>query len=183
MSNERCSMYNNNGIERPIDTLNCALEETKAQRSSLPVNKAVVHWFKRDLRVSDNKALCLASEKAKSKGVPLICLYVVSPQDFKAQMTAPARVDFILRSLEIVREALVQTDVQLHVETVDERKRIMLTPSLSQIADRILDLCKDWSASHLFTNIKYEVDELRREASIIRRGMQNGIAVDVVPDT
>ncbi|KAL9635857.1 MAG: hypothetical protein Q9164_003207 [Protoblastenia rupestris] len=174
MSNERCAMYKANEIERPIETLTIAQKETKARRDRIPVKGAVVHWFKCDLRITDNKALHLASEKAKTKGVPLICLHIVSPQDYKAHCTSAVRVDFVLRTLEVLKEDLAELDIPLYLETVEKRKAI---------PDKILELCEEWGASHLYANIEYEVDELRREALITRRGVEKGIAFEVVPDT
>ena len=174
MSNERCAMYVSNEIEKPIETLGKAQKETKEARDTIPVKDAVVHWFKRDLRIADNQALRRASEKAKSKNVPLICLYIVSPQDFKAHMTSPVRVDFILRTLEVLREDLGEFDIPLYMETVEKRK---------SIPERVLELCESWGASHLFANIEYEVDELRREALLTKKAAEKGISVDVVPDT
>ena len=174
MSNARCLEYNNNQIPRPIELLDSALDDTLSEREKMPVKDAVVHWFKCDLRTQDNKSLYLASEKAKSKKVPLICIYIVSPQDFKAHMTSPVRVDFILRTLAVLKEDLAQLDIPLYVETVEKRKTI---PS------RIFELCEKWGVSHLYANVEYEVDELRREAEMVRDGLKKGIAVDVVPDT
>jgi deoxyribodipyrimidine photo-lyase len=65
-----------------------------------------VHWFKWDLRTGDNKALHLVSQKAQEKGAPLICMYIVSPQDFEVHLTAPVRVDFALRTLEVLKADL-----------------------------------------------------------------------------
>ena len=174
MTNERCKQYNSNEIERPIETLDKVQKETGSERGKIQVKDAVLHWFKCDLRTTDNKALHLASEKAKSKGVPLICLHIISPQDYKAHMTSAVRVDFVLRTLEVLKEDLAQLDVPLYVETVERRKNI---------PDRIFELCKQWGASHLYTNIEYEVDELRREALMTRKGLEQGIAVEAVPDT
>jgi deoxyribodipyrimidine photo-lyase len=36
------------------------------------------------------------------------------------------------------------------------------------IPNRVVGLCQQWQAKHLFVNIEYEVDELRREAKIVR---------------
>ena len=174
MSNERCAKYNANEIERPTQSLVKAQRETKQQRDKVVVRDAVVHWFKCDLRVKDNKALHLASEKAKNRGVPLICLHIISPQDYQAHVTAPVRVDFVLRTLEVLKEDLAELNIPLYVETVEKRKRI---------PERILELCEDWGASHLYANIEYEVDELRREAFITRKGLEKGIAVEMVHDT
>lgn len=174
MTNARCAQYNNNEIPRPIELLDKALKETASEREHTEVHNAVVHWFKCDLRTKDNKALHLASEKAKANGVPLICIYIVSPQDFQAHVTSAVRVDFILRTLEVLKETLASLDIPLYVETVEKRKNI---PA------RIFELCEKWGASHLFANKEYEVDELRREARMVREGLQKGIAFFVEPDT
>ncbi|MCJ1476259.1 hypothetical protein MMC13_004925 [Lambiella insularis] len=174
MANSRCKQYNEGVLPRPVDLLDAALEETKSDREHLEVKDAVIHWFKCDLRIMDNKALHLASRKAKAHGVPLICIYLVSPQDFEAHLTSPARVDFILRTLEVLKSDLAKLDIPLYVETVEKRKAI---------PGRIFELCEKWGVSHMFANTEYEVDELRREAQMVRKGIEKGIAFDVVPDT
>lgn len=174
MSNARALAYNSNDLPRPIELLNSALEETAAERAKIKVKDAVVHWFKCDLRTKDNKSLHLASEKAKEKGVPLICLYIVSPQDFEAHLTAPVRVDFILRTLEVLKKDLGELDIPLYVETVEKRRNV---------EGRLLELLGEWGASHLFTNMEYEVDELRRESRLVRACAQDGVAMEVVHDT
>ncbi|KAL9029515.1 MAG: hypothetical protein Q9196_002253 [Gyalolechia fulgens] len=174
MKNERCAQYNANQIERPMETLSKAQQATEHARGVIGVNRAVVHWFKCDLRTYDNKALHLASKLAKSNGVSLICLHIISPQDYKAHMTSPARVDFVLRTLVVLKEDLAKLNIPLYVETVEKRKKI---------PDRILELCEKWGASHLYCNIEYEVDELRREALMIREGLKKGIAINTIHDT
>ncbi|KAG0651602.1 Photoreactivating enzyme [Hyphodiscus hymeniophilus] len=174
MSNARALAYNNDELPRPIELLNSALLETQADRAKIAVKNAVVHWYKCDLRTKDNHALHLASEKAKSKGVPLICMYIVSPQDFEAHLTAPVRVDFILRTLEVLKADLAKLDIPLYVETVEKRKKI---------PQRVLELLEEWGANHLYTNVEYEVDELRREAKLVRGCLEKGIAMDAVADT
>lgn len=174
MSNARALAYNNDKLTRPIELLNSALQETKEERKKIQVKDAVVHWFKCDLRTRDNKSLHLASEKAKEKGVPLIAMYIVSPQDFEAHLTAPVRVDFILRTLEVLKDDLAKLDIPLYVETVEKRM---------SIPNRILELLGEWGASHLFANVEYEADELRREARLVKSCLEKGIAMDAVPDT
>ncbi len=174
MTNARCLQYNNNEIPRPIEVLNAAMAATKSQRAALPVKDAVVHWYKCDLRMNDNKSLHMAAEKAKSKNVPLICMYIVSPQDFQAHLTSPSRVDFILRTLGILKKDLAKLDIPLYVETFEKRKAI---------PGKIMDLWEKWGVSHVYANIEYEVDELRREALLTRKCMERGIAFTVVPDT
>lgn len=174
MSNARAFAYNNNELLQPIELLSSALLDTQISRDIIKVNAAVVHWFKRDLRTRDNKALYMASDKAKEKGVPLVTMYIVSPQDFEAHSTAPVRVDFLLRSLQVLKEDLERLDIPLYVETVEKRKHI---------PERMIQLLKEWGASHIFTNVEYEVDELRREVKMVRLCLEKNIAMDVVPDS
>ncbi|EQK99639.1 hypothetical protein G6O67_007463 [Ophiocordyceps sinensis] len=174
MSNARARAYNNDEIPRPMEELVSALEDTVEHRKSVEVKDSVIHWFKMDLRHTDNRSLALASEKAKEAGVPLICIYIVSPQDFEAHLTSPVRVDFTLRTLEVLRDDLARLDIPLYVETVAKRKGI---------PDRILELMEAWGSSHLFANIEYEVDELRREAKMVRDLSDNGKSFNVVHDS
>ncbi|KAL9094430.1 MAG: hypothetical protein Q9165_003280 [Trypethelium subeluteriae] len=173
MSNERCEQYNNNEIPRPIEVLAKTIEETADARAKINDGEAVVHWFKRDLRLADNRALHLASEKAKSKSVPLVCMFVVSPQDYQAHCTAAVRVDFELRSLEVLKADLEELDIPLHVMVVPKRK---------EVPEKVIEKCIEWKASHIFCNIEYEVDELRRESLMTRRCLEKGINFTAMHD-
>jgi deoxyribodipyrimidine photo-lyase len=174
MTNTRAKQYVAGNIERPIESLEKAILETREDRDRVKVRDAVVHWFKCDLRTRDNKGLHLASEKAKSKGVPLIAMYLVSPQDFEAHLTSPVRVDFILRTLDVLKADLAHLNIPLYIEVVDKRRKI---------PGRIIELCEIWGASHIFCNTEYEVDELRREAALTRNCLGKGISFTTVPDT
>lgn len=173
MSNSRAKAYIDEEISRPIEELHDAMHETADDRHKIDVKGAVIHWFKMDLRHNDNKALALASGKAKEAGVPLICMYLVSPQDYEAHLRSAPRVDFMLRSLEILKEDLAKLDIPLYVETVEKRK---------QLPDRVLELMEEWGASHMYANIEYEVDELRRETRMVHDLAENGKAFEVVHD-
>jgi deoxyribodipyrimidine photo-lyase len=173
MSNERCRMYNDNEIPRPIEVLEHTISETKAARSKIKPGKAVLHWFKRDLRLNDNKALSMAAKLAKEAGVPLICLFVVSPQDYQAHLTSSARVDFELRTLEVMRKDLDELDVPLLVLNSEKRKAI---PKC------ILEVCEKWDIKHIFANIEYEVDELRRESKMTQMCLEMDIDFTAVHD-
>ncbi|KAI3395016.1 hypothetical protein diail_1905 [Diaporthe ilicicola] len=174
MSNARALAYNDNAIARPIEDLQSALQQTTTARKKVQVAESVVHWFKMDLRVKDNTALSLASEKAKAAGIPLIGLYVVSPQDWEAHLIAPIRVDFMLRTLEVLKADLDKLDIPLHVEVAEKRKNI---------PERIAALMDDWGANHLYANMEYEVDELRREAKMVKMLAEKGKAFEPVHDT
>lgn len=174
MSNARCLAYNQDQLPRPIELLESALRETAEQRDDVKVKDSVVHWFQWDLRTKDNKGLHMASKKAQEKGVPLVTMYIVSPQDYEAHLTSPVRVDFALRTLAVLKEDLAALNIPLYVETVPKRRNI---------DERVLELFDDWGVSHVYKNVEYEVDELRRDARMVRKCIERGIAMDVTPDT
>ncbi|CAL5865885.1 uncharacterized protein PFLUO_LOCUS91 [Penicillium psychrofluorescens] len=174
MSNERCEAYNNGTLERPIETLNKACRETADQRRAIAPGKAVVHWFKSDLRLHDNRALSAASQKARDHDIPLIGLYVLSPEDLTAHLASPARVDLTLRTLQQLQRDLNELDIPLHMETVEKRKAV---------PGRLVTLCQKWGSQHLFGNLEYEVDELRRDARLVRQCAENGIDFEPNHDT
>ncbi|KAK5952402.1 DNA photolyase phr1 [Knufia fluminis] len=176
ISNTRAGKYATGEIERPITTLERTIRETQGARDAIEVadNGCVVHWFKSDLRLRDNRALSLAADKARGAGVPLICVYLVSPQDFVAHLMAPVRVDFVLRNLGDLKRRLGELDVPLYVETVQKRR---------DVPGRLVELCGSWGARHVFCNMEYEVDELRREEGLTRMCLQQGIDFTVVHDT
>lgn len=174
MSNARARAYNDGTLQKPIDDLLSAIADTVDVRRGVTVGKAVVHWFKWDLRVGDNTALKLASLKAAEKGVPLLALFIISPQDYQAHLTAPVRVDFMLRTLKVLKEELSKLDIPLWVEVVEKRK---------QVPERIMGLLERWGVRHLYSNMEYEVDELRREGKMVRLCADRGVAMEVVHDT
>lgn len=174
MSNERCQAYIDGELERPIETLQNACQETADKRRSIQPGSAVVHWFKSDLRLHDNRALHAAYQTAKSHGIPLIGLYIASPEDWSAHLTSPPRVDFTLRILKRLQQDLGELDIPLYMETQGKRKAI---------PKRIVELCQNWGAKHLYANIEYEVDELRREAKLVRLCAENDVNFAPTHDT
>ena len=173
MSNERAAQYASGELPRPMDVLEQTIRDTAVRRDKIKPGGAVVHWFKRDLRMHDNRALALAADLAKTHGIPLVCLFIVSPQDYQAHFTSAARVDFELRTLAILKEDLAALDIPLHVETVHVRRKG---------PDRIQQLCAEWNAKHLFCNVEYEVDELRRETALTTSCLERGINFTAVHD-
>ncbi|KAK6533529.1 hypothetical protein TWF694_002468 [Orbilia ellipsospora] len=174
MSSERVQDYKKGVIPTPYDELMSALKDTSSQRVDVKPDKAIVHWFRWDLRLNDNTALHKACDSAKSHKVPLICLFVFSHDNFHAHYTSPARIDFALRSLKVLKADLAKLDIPMWVEEVTDRK-------LTQ--NHILDWCEKWGVSEVHANIEYEVDELRRDAKLVRAGIKKDLAFHFYHDT
>ena len=56
--------------------------------------------------VYDNRALSQASEQAQKDGIPLIVLFIISPQDYIAHDRGARRIDFMLRNLRTLKVAV-----------------------------------------------------------------------------
>jgi deoxyribodipyrimidine photo-lyase len=173
MSAYRCAAYNDGTIPRPIEVLEDKIKTTKQDRDNIKTGQAILHWFKRDLRLEDNRGLAMAADLAKRAKVPLICLYIVSPDDLEAHLVSAARVDFDLRTLKVLQKDLDKLDIPLIMDTVEKRK---------DIPSHIVSLCQEHGISHVITNIEYEVDELRREAKLIDVCLAKSIAFLPVHD-
>ncbi|KAM5540439.1 hypothetical protein V8D89_005897 [Ganoderma adspersum] len=125
-----------------------------------PKGGCVVYWMRmEDLRIQDNRAIAQASAQAQRDGVPLIALHVLSPQDYIAHDRGARRVDFVLRNLQIIRSKLGEVDIPLY--TVSHTSR-------TTIPTFIHNLLRQWKASHIFANMEYEVDELRRDIALCK---------------
>lgn len=169
LSNTRVSEYLSGARIKPIDALLSTLPSPP-----IPPSRSVLYWFRTDLRLEDNTALHQASTFSAANSIPLIALYVFSPSDFDAHLTSPARIDFILRNLSVLRENLSRLNIPLWIEAVDER---------AEIPARVLQLAQDWGAAHIWANMEYEVDELRRDTKVVLNGRGLGMAVNIVHDT
>ncbi|ESK94386.1 deoxyribodipyrimidine photo-lyase [Moniliophthora roreri MCA 2997] len=129
--------------------------------------ECVVYWMRMaDLRISDNRALSLASARAKEENIPLIVIFVISPQDYTAHDRGARRIDFTLRNLSSVKGSLAKLHIPLH--TFTERIRKNLPQS-------VISLLADYSCNSLYANIEYEVDELRRDLKVCSLAKSKGI--------
>ncbi|KAK5130348.1 hypothetical protein LTR08_002188 [Meristemomyces frigidus] len=135
----------------------------------------VLHWHRsKDLRQEDNKGLHAASLKAKEGNGSLITLYCHSPQDLHFHGTSPARSDFIIESLRILQAQLEGKNIPLAIVTSEER---------GTKTQKVMDFVKEHDISHIYANMEYEVDELRRDITLAKLVQkQQDVAFDVLHD-
>ncbi|KAA1084311.1 hypothetical protein PGT21_024094 [Puccinia graminis f. sp. tritici] len=135
----------------------------------------VVWWMRmRDLRLSDNRALAVASQLAKDQAKHLVVLHVLSPGDYRSHDRSPRRIDFVLRNLSDLQARLHKLNIPLWTITVEPRH---------QIPEKIIQLLSSWGASYLTANIEHEVDELRRDIQVLNLAREKNIGVDFLHDT
>lgn len=112
-------------------------------------------WFRMDLRVRDNRALMEACRGAGGKaGAGVVAVFVISPGEWKAHDFAPAKVDLMLRTLDVLSEDLAKLNIPLLIEEAKEPKEI---PGL------VLKLAKKNACGVLHFNKEYEIDERKRD--------------------
>ncbi|KAF8591412.1 DNA photolyase [Ramaria rubella] len=131
----------------------------KALRENNAINEqegdSVIYWMRlEDMRIIDNRALALASDRAQKLRIPLIVLFIISPQDYKAHDRSPRRIDFALRNLRVLKSSLADLHIPLHI--IEHYPRHTLP-------HRVVSLALEWKSTHIFANIEHEVDELRRD--------------------
>ena len=151
------------------------LEELLKMNKSDHKPRNVLHWFRsKDIRQEDNVALHAASRKAKEGSGSLITMYLHSPKDLEWHGTSPARSDFILGSLKILKDQLKEKNIPLAIVEADER---------NQKTDKVMDFVKANDISHIYANMEYEVDELRRDIRIAKRAQdEKDISFEVMHD-
>lgn len=141
--------------DTPYDNLRQKLEEQKA----IDRVSNIAHWFRsKDLRIQDNTALHHASTLAQENQKPLLCFYLNCPPEFEWHGTSPARTDFILETLGLMKGELKKLNIPLVI--IEAQKRSEKTPTVTKFL-------KDNNVSHLFANYEYEVDELRRDEDLL----------------
>ncbi|PSS35478.1 hypothetical protein PHLCEN_2v1633 [Hermanssonia centrifuga] len=119
---------------------------------------AVVYWMRmEDMRINDNRAFTQASAQARKDNIPLVVLFVLSPQDYVAHDRSARRIDFMLRNLGVLKESLAKLHIPLHTILHLTRKTL---PS------RVLSTLSEWHATYLYANVEHELDELRRDIQV-----------------
>ncbi|KAJ6628747.1 FAD binding domain of DNA photolyase-domain-containing protein [Mycena sp. CBHHK59/15] len=123
--------------------------------------------------VTDNRALWLASAHAKKDKIPLVVLFILSPQDYVAHDRGPRRIDFTLRNLALIKASLAE----LHIPLLT-----ISHPARREIPEKILSILESLSSSVLYANIEYEVDELRCDLKLCKVATPKGIKAAFIHD-
>lgn len=151
---------------KAINVLNSSLKETESKRNAIVPHDYIVHLFNRDFRIRDNAGLFDAWELARKSKVPLVTLYVFCREELYSHVVSPFLLHYQLRSLEVLHRKLRQFNVPLCIVEVEKKE---------DVSKEILNFMNRNKASHLFSNIQYEVDELMTFSNLVRLGAENGV--------
>lgn len=156
----------------PVSLLQQAVREAKQESPS--GGDAAVYWMRmEDMRVDDNRAAAAASAFALKHNIPLIVIFIFSPQDYAAHDRGPRRIDFTLRNLDTLKEKLDRLNIPLYAISHSPRKTL---------PDKVIELMESWNAKALFANLEYEIDEARRDIKVISLAKEKGIFCDFHED-
>lgn len=111
-------------------------------------------WFRRDLRVADNRALSAAAHDADQ----LVAVYFVTPAQWKSHNDAPAKISFWLKNVQCLKIELQRLNIPLLIFEVAD---FSLVPSI------IEEKCRQLKCTGLYFNQEYEVNEAARDSSVI----------------
>lgn len=129
-----------------------------------------LHWFREDLRISDNTSLYHAINQADEG---CITVYFITPKTWQDHDMAACRVDFILRGLQLLQNDLNTLHLPLLVLEVSD---------FSKIPAALLQLCTIHHIKQLHFNIQYEINELKRDQAVRDLLTQHGIQVSAHHD-
>ena len=157
--------------DTPFDQLEDILEDVKKDVKV----KTCLHWFRsKDIRLEDNRSLHAASQKAKESGASLITMYLYAPQDIEWHGTSPARSDFLLENLQIIKNQLKEKNIPLAIVTEEDR---------GMKTQKVMNFVKENDVSHIYANMEYEVDELRRDIDLAKKVKdEKDISLEILHD-
>lgn len=108
--------------------------------------KTVIHWFRRDLRVSDNVALSEAARRAEQ----VIPVFILEDAFRTGPDVGAARLAFLLQSVESLQKNLAELGHRLIIRC-------------GKSEDILPQLCKETGAQAVFANKRYEPYAQRRD--------------------
>ncbi|WP_416397778.1 cryptochrome/photolyase family protein [Allohahella sp. A8] len=120
----------------------------------------VLHWFRNDLRLADNPALTAAATRAADEALPLLCCFIICPEQWKQHDEAPIKLDFLRRTLWELGKALEERGNYLFLLTAN---------TFSEVPDVLETFVKAIDAQALFFNEEYWVNEHRRDQAVAGR--------------
>lgn len=118
-------------------------------------------WLRSDLRVHDNTALSAAAARG-----PTVAVYLLSPQQWLEHDDAACKVDFWLRNLSELSQALGELNIALLIRTA---------PRWDEAPQVLLDLCRQLNIEAVHVNEEYGIHESRRDASVADALKASGI--------
>lgn len=112
-------------------------------------------WFRTDLRVRDNTALCAAMQAG-----PVLAVFLLSPGQWRSHDDAPCKINFWLRNLASLQKELQALNVPLLIRHAEH---------WSDAPAVLAGLCQEQKISKVQVNQEYGLNETRRDRAVAQR--------------
>ena len=132
----------------------------------MPVYHTVIHWFRRDLRLTDNTALYHAAQSAKQ----VVPVYVISQWKESHRWTGPARQGFLSGCLGSLERNVAAAGGRLIFRQ-------------GNAAEELEKLVRETKAEAVFTNRDPDPYGIAMEAEVARRCKATGIVFESFKDS
>ncbi len=130
----------------------------------MPQNRHL-HWFRSDLRLSDNPAMSAA---AREQTDGLLTCFFICPRQWRAQHMAPVQVEFLRQNLVPLQQELSRRRIPLLIELCDD---------FQDIPGRLHALMSQHQCQTVHFNQEYGIDERRRDEAAVRSLTEAGWCV------
>jgi deoxyribodipyrimidine photo-lyase len=127
-----------------------------------------LHWFRSDLRLSDNTALSAASQAGEA-----VALYVATPAQWRLHDDAPVKQDYWRRNLQLLESQLRELGIPLLYAQV---------PAWQDLPQLMQALAPALGVQAVHCNREYPVHEQRRDTAVAAALEAVGIALHVHDD-
>lgn len=114
-------------------------------------------WFRKDLRLDDNPALCNAL-----KAGHVTAIFIATPKQWQQHDMAPIQADFIERHLNRLSQQLLRIGITLNYLVADDYDH------QQQV---LLDYCQIHAIDTVFANSEPGFDENHRDSQLIEKGL------------
>jgi deoxyribodipyrimidine photo-lyase len=121
-------------------------------------------WFRRDLRICDNRALYAACKGSEQ----VIAFYAVTEKQWQKHDEAECKIHFWLENLKILKKSLAQLNIPLVIIKFDSYELV------SQFLGRFAE---EMGCSKVYFNKEYEYNESKRDEKVEKELIQKGIKV------
>jgi deoxyribodipyrimidine photo-lyase len=112
-------------------------------------------WFRADLRIEDNPALHRA---CRSAGEGVVAVFAITAKQWAEHDWGAMRVDFVLRNLAELSEALHARNIPL---------KIITAPRFDDLPKKLVALAQEHDCATVFFNNEYEVNEQARDDAVV----------------
>lgn len=132
-------------------------------------NTTTLVWFRSDLRTRDNTALRRACEA----GGPVVGVFVVTPDQWRAHDWGDRKAEFVLRHVQALRDSLHAIHIPL---------RILTCPTFADVPETLARLCAELDIGAVYANAEYELNEQRRDEAARDILASRGVVYETLHD-